>query len=66
MQDEEKVAGKLNLAGDSIIFTPEKNFTKGKIYIVETYLGTSFADKEKIFKGTIKHNLKPFTRPLKR
>ncbi|WP_231460533.1 hypothetical protein [Pedobacter sp. Leaf132] len=66
LQDEETISGKLTLAGDSLIFAPDKPFLKGKSYLVESYLGTSFADRNKLFKGTIKHNLKPQTQLLKR
>ncbi|WP_316737949.1 hypothetical protein [Pedobacter aquatilis] len=66
LQDEEKVSGTLKLLADSIVFTPEENFIKGKTYIVETYLGTSFADKNKLFKGKITHNLQPYVQVLKR
>ncbi|WP_421945376.1 hypothetical protein [Pedobacter sp.] len=66
LQNEERVLGKLKIAGDSIIFTPKDIFIKGKTYLVESYLGVSFADKNKLFKGTINHNLQPQKQLLKR
>lgn len=66
LQNEEQVSGKLKITGDSIIFTPKNIFTKGKTYLVESYLGVSFADKNKLFKGTVNHNLQPQKQMLKR
>ena len=66
LQNEERISGKLKISGDSIVFTPKHVFTKGKTYLVESYLGVSFADKNKLFKGTINHNLQPQKQILKR
>ncbi|RZL29215.1 MAG: hypothetical protein EOO96_20035 [Pedobacter sp.] len=66
LQDEKDISGKAVLAGDSVIFTPANSFVKGKTYLVESYIGVKFADKSKLFKGTIKHNLEPQTQMLLR
>ena len=66
LQNDEQVSGKLKITGDSIIFMPKNIFTKGKTYLVESYLGVSFADKNKLFKGTVNHNLQPQKQMLKR
>ncbi|WP_316830687.1 hypothetical protein [Pedobacter aquatilis] len=66
LQDEQEVSGHTVLNGDSLIFKPQVQFVKGKNYLVESYIGVSFADKRKFFKGTIKHNLEPQRQMLKR
>ena len=59
LQMEKEVKGTLNLNGDSLIFSPEQPFQKGKTYLVESYIGVEFADMGKLFNGSIKHNLQP-------
>ena len=66
LQDEKDIFGNTLLKGDSLIFRPQQPFIKGKIYLVESYIGVKFADGNKLFKGTITHNLKPQIQMLKR
>jgi len=66
LQDEKDIFGKTFLKGDSLIFTPQQNFIRGKTYLVESYIGVEFANSGKLFTGTIKHNLEPQTQMLRR
>ncbi|MCZ4223768.1 hypothetical protein [Pedobacter rhodius] len=66
LQDEKIISGRTIMQGDSVTFKPETPFVKNKIYLVESYIGVSFADKNKLFTGTIKHNLEPHRQILKR
>lgn len=66
LQDEKKIFGKVILKNDSLIFTPQQPFLKGKTYLVESYISVNFADGSKLFKGAIKHNLEPQQQMLTR
>ncbi|RZL44378.1 MAG: hypothetical protein EOP00_20070 [Pedobacter sp.] len=58
--------GKLDIIGDSLLFTPEKPFDKGKLYIVEAMLNVQFAKSEEIVKSDVGHTLKSQQKILKR
>lgn len=66
VQTEQEIAGKLVLAGDSLIFKPQTTFLKGKNYLVESYIDAQFGNKEKLLKGTLKYKLEPQQVILKR
>jgi len=66
IQDELEVAGKINIAGDSLIFSPDSSFVKGKIYVVESYIGVKFATVGNLISGTGKQNLQAQRQTLKR
>ncbi|WP_131538466.1 hypothetical protein [Pedobacter nototheniae] len=66
LQTEQEIAGKLILAGDSLIFKPQTAFLKGKNYLVESYIDVQFGNKEKLLKGTLKYRLEPQQVILKR
>lgn len=66
LQIEQEIAGKLILAGDSLIFKPQTAFLKGKNYLVESYIDVQFGNKEKLLKGTLKYRLEPQQVILKR
>lgn len=51
--------GKLSIQGDSLIFTPEKPFEKGKDYLVQTIINVQFAGTKDIVKADVGHYVKP-------
>lgn len=58
--------GKLTIAKDHLLFTPNVPFVKGKTYLVETILNTEFASGEDIVKGRMNVQIKPQQQILKR
>lgn len=58
--------GRLSLQGDSLVFTPDTPFVKGKYYLVETMLNTKFATSREIVTADVGHALKPKQQLLKR
>jgi hypothetical protein len=59
-------AGKVAIKGDSLSFTPEKPFEKGKSYLVVTPLNASFGGAGDILKGKVSYQVKPQEKILKR
>lgn len=59
LQDDVLISGKINLSGDSLVFHPDQAFQKGKKYLVESYVGVSFANAKSLVNGTVKPNLQP-------
>lgn len=66
IQDELEVPGKINVAGDSLVFNPDSAFMKGKTYVVESYIGVKFATVGNLISGTAKQNLQAQRQTLKR
>jgi len=59
IQDEIELSGNTKVIGDSIVFSPEKYFEKGKKYLVENYIGIKFAGIGNLLNSTAKRNLQP-------
>jgi len=66
LQDDIVVPGKVNVEGDSVVFSPEQPFQKNKSYQVENYIGIKFAGLSNLLNGTARHNLQPQKQTLKR
>ena len=66
IQDELEVPGKINIAGDSLVFNPNSAFVKGKTYVVESYIGVKFATMGNLISGTAKQNLQAQRQTLRR
>lgn len=66
IQDELEVPGKINIAGDSLVFNPDSAFMKGKTYVVESYIGVKFATAGNLISGTAKQNLQAQRQTLRR
>jgi len=66
IQDELEVPGKINIAGDSLVFNPDSAFVKGKTYVVESYIGVKFATVGNLISGTAKQNLQAQRQTLRR
>jgi len=66
VQDELEVPGKINVAGDSLIFNPDSPFVKGKTYVVESYIGVKFATVGNLISGNAKQNLQAQRQTLRR
>jgi len=66
IQDELEVPGKINIAGDSLVFNPDSAFMKGKTYVVESYIGVKFATVGNLISGTAKQNLQAQRQTLRR
>lgn len=66
IQDEQEVPGKVEIKGDSLIFTPNQPFLSGKEYLVESYIGMKFATVGDLVMGKGKQNLKAQQQTLKR
>jgi len=66
IQDELEVPGKINIAGDSLVFNPDSAFVKGKTYVVESYIGVKFATMGNLISGTAKQNLQAQRQTLRR
>jgi len=58
--------GKLSVAGDSLIFTPNLPFEKKKEYLVETILNAQFASGKDIIKSKVGFKVKAQQQLLKR
>jgi hypothetical protein len=58
--------GKLSLTGDSLLFTPNYPFTKGKNYLVETMINVQFASGKDIVRSDVGHYLKAQQKMLER
>lgn len=65
-QNQKIIGGNLTLSGDSLIFKPQQAFIKNKSYLVQSFIDVQFANFEKMFKQSIKPNLKPQQQVLKR
>jgi hypothetical protein len=50
--------GTLNLSGDSLFFTPDQAFAKGKNYLVQTMINAKFATAKEIIKAKVGHQVK--------
>ncbi|MEH3113304.1 hypothetical protein [Pedobacter terrae] len=66
IQDEREVPGKIKILGDSLVFSPDQPFLKGKEYLVESYIGVKFATVGDLVMGKGKQNLKAVQQTLKR
>jgi hypothetical protein len=66
IQDELEMPGKIKVSGDSVIFSPDQPFVKGKDYVVESYIGVKFATVGNLISGNAKHNLQAQRQTLKR
>ncbi|KQR69672.1 hypothetical protein ASF92_13245 [Pedobacter sp. Leaf176] len=66
LQDEKLISGRTIIQDNFVVFKPELPFNKNETYLVESYIGSKFADKSKLFKGTVKYNLEPQKQLLKR
>jgi hypothetical protein len=55
----EEVPGKLRMLDQQILFLPDTDFEKGKIYLVSTPLNTTFGDADQVLKGKVRYHLKP-------
>lgn len=66
IQDEQEVPGKVEVSGDSLVFSPDLPFLKGKEYLVESYIGVKFAAVGDLIMGKGKQNLKAQQQTLKR
>ncbi|WP_406824947.1 hypothetical protein [Pedobacter sp. KACC 23697] len=66
IQDEQEVPGKVEVLGDSLVFSPDLPFLKGKEYLVESYIGVKFAAVGDLIMGKGKQNLKAQQQTLKR
>lgn len=58
--------GKLTVEGDSLLFTPNQPFTKGKNYLVETMINVEFASGKDIVRSEVGHHLKAQQKMLER
>jgi hypothetical protein len=58
--------GKLTTLGDSLVFTPDRAFIKGKHYLVETILNATFANGEEIVKADVGRTVKAQQKTLTR
>lgn len=56
--------GALSVAGDSLVFIPNKPFVKGKNYLVETIINSKFASGADILKSDVGRSLKPQQKTL--
>ena len=66
LQDETEVPGKVKFIGDSLVFSPDQPFIKGKAYLVESYIGVKFATVGNLISGSGKQNLRAQRQTLKR
>jgi len=66
LQDERSISGSTIIQDNIVVFKPELPFIKNETYLVESYIGSKFADKSKLFKGTVKYKLEPQKQLLKR
>ncbi|WP_379087194.1 hypothetical protein [Pedobacter sp. UC225_65] len=58
--------GKLSVANNQLIFTPQMPFVKGKTYLVETMVTAEFASGKDIIKSKVGYKVKPQQQLLKR
>ncbi|SDL93786.1 hypothetical protein SAMN04488084_1033 [Pedobacter antarcticus] len=56
---ERNIAGIFSVTDSSIVFIPEHTFSKGKDYLVVSYLNARFATAGMLLKGKMDHQLKP-------
>ena len=56
---EMPIEGQVSIRGDEVVFVPEKPFTKGRDYLVITYLNARFGNSEDIMKGELSYGVKP-------
>ncbi|WP_217643888.1 hypothetical protein [Pedobacter rhizosphaerae] len=66
LQTEREISGSFKLAGDSIQFTPDSTFLKGKTYLVENYVGVKFGSLGGLLKNNVKAQLQPQRQTLTR
>lgn len=55
---EQEIDGKLSLEGNNLIFIPNLPFSKGKSYLVQSIINSSFATRKDMVKSDIGHHLK--------
>jgi len=60
------IEGQVSIKGDEVVFVPEKPFTKGRDYLVITYLNARFGNAEDIMKGELSYGVKPMQKLLTR
>lgn len=58
--------GKLSIANQQLIFTPQSPFAKGKTYMVETMISAEFASGRDIIESKVGYKVKPQQQLLKR
>lgn len=63
---ERPVGGTIIANDSSIIFTPDKPFSRGTEYLVITYLNVSFGNTEKLLKGELSYGVKPQQKIVRR
>jgi len=63
---EMPIEGQVSIRGDEVVFVPEKPFTKGRDYLVVTYLNARFGNAEDIMKGELSYGVKPTQKLLTR
>ena len=51
---EREWVGKLRMIADTVVFTPDRPFLKGKNYLVETPLNMSFGDIKQVIKNKMR------------
>lgn len=56
---ERNIPGVFSVTDSSIVFTPDHAFSKGKDYLVVSYLNARFATAGMLLKGKMDHQLKP-------
>lgn len=66
IQDEQEVPGKVEVLGDSLVFSPDQPFLRGREYLVESYIGVKFATVGDLILGKGNQNLKAQQQTLKR
>ncbi|PST84885.1 hypothetical protein C7T94_01810 [Pedobacter yulinensis] len=63
---EKTVTGRLHLRGDSLLFLPDTPFTRGKTYLVQTFVNSRFAAGGDVLRGKLQPRVKPVAVTLRR
>jgi hypothetical protein len=63
---EMPIKGDVSIKGNEVVFIPENPFTKGRDYLVITYLNARFGNAEDIMKGELSYGVKPTQKLLTR
>ena len=63
---EKRVLGRIEIKGDTLIFTPKNSFVKGNEYLVQTLLHSSFGKTEDMLKADIGKTVKRQEKVLER
>lgn len=50
--------GKIDVIGDSLLFTPKQPFVKGKIYLVETIINAQFGGTKDVIRSKVGRRIK--------